>query len=72
MDHNVDTYKDLTIKEILKELDIVPSQRRYNLKKVETQAIKTLKENKNIVIKPADKGGVVVIKNKEDYILEGL
>ena len=34
--------------------------------------IKTLKENINILIKPADKGGVTVIMNKEDYIIEGL
>ena len=31
-----------------------------------------LKQNTDIVIKPADKGSAVVIQNKEDYIKEGL
>ena len=30
-----------------------------------------LKKNEDIVIKPADKGGAIVIMNKEDYIKEG-
>ena len=25
----------------------------------------------NVVIKPADKGGAIVIQNREDYVLEG-
>ena len=40
--------------------------------KEEWIAINTLRNNKNIVIKPADKGGNIVIMNKEDYIQEGL
>ena len=35
------------------------------------QAIQTLKRNKNIIIKPADKGGATVILNRYDYIKEG-
>ena len=45
---------------------------KRNLKKEEWIAINTLRRNENIVIKPADKGGNVVIMNKEDYIQEGL
>ena len=37
----------------------------------ERKAIRTLKQNNDIVIKPADKGGAIVILNKEDYIKEG-
>ena len=34
-------------------------------------AIQSLKRNKNIIIKPADKGGATVILNRSDYIKEG-
>ena len=43
-----------------------------NLKKEEWTAITSLRNNKTIVIKPADKGGIIVIMNKEDCIQEGL
>ena len=43
-------------------------QFKKNLKKEELTAITTLRENKDIVIKPADKGGNIVIMNREDYI----
>ena len=45
---------------------------KRNLKKEEWTAINTLRRNENIIIKPADKGGNIVIMNKEDYIHEGL
>ena len=41
-DQNFDSYRNLTQREILKELDISPSYRRFNLPKSERQAIKTL------------------------------
>ena len=44
---------------------------KRNLKKEEWTAITTLRNNKDIVIKPADKGGNIVIMNK-DYIQDGL
>ncbi|XP_072414187.1 uncharacterized protein [Chiloscyllium punctatum] len=43
------------------EQDITHSQRN---------AIHTLKTNHNIVIKPADKGGAIVIQNRTDYCKE--
>ena len=43
-----------------------------NLTRGERMAIRTLRSNKDIVIKPADKGGAVVIMNVEDYEAEGL
>ena len=48
---------------------------KRNLKKEEWTAITSLRNNKDIVMivmKPADKGGNIVIINKEDYIQEGL
>ena len=38
------------------------------MKKIEVQNIVTLKNNNNIIIEKADKGGNTVILNKDDYI----
>ena len=69
-DQNFDSYRNLTQREILKELDIAPSYRRLNLPKSERQAIKTLTDNDKITIKPADKAGKIVIQDTTDYIKE--
>lgn len=47
------------------------SHNRPNLSPAEAEALKELKNNKNIVIKPADKGSVVVIMDREQYLWEG-
>ena len=44
---------------------------RKNLTKEEHKAIRSLKNNKDIVIKPADKGSAIVILHKQSYINEG-
>lgn len=41
-----------------------------NLSKEEQHSLKNLRSEKNILIKPADKGGATVIMNTENYILE--
>ena len=69
-DQNFDSYRNPTQREILKELDIAPSYRRFNLPKSERQAIKTLVDNDKITIKPTDKGGQIVIQDTTDYIKE--
>ena len=46
--------------------------RRQNLRKTELTALNSLKNNRDIVIKKADKGSAVVILNRKDYIREGL
>lgn len=45
--------------------------KRHNLSKSEAIALKTLKCNKDIVIRKADKGNTIVILNRDDYITEG-
>lgn len=49
----------------------ITNTRHYNLSKSESKALKALKDQEDIVIKPADKGGAVVVMNKTDYIAEG-
>ena len=64
--------------DILKELETLEKESDSielrngppNLTKPEKQAIKSLQNNKNIIIKPADKGSATVIMNKKDYIDE--
>ena len=45
--------------------------RKKNLNKEEYESIKSLKNNPDIIIKPADKGSAIVILNKDNYIAEG-
>ena len=45
--------------------------RKKNLNKEEYQSIKSLKNNPDIIIKPADKGSAIVILDKDNYIAEG-
>eukprot|EP00061_Rhincodon_typus_P012161 g37724.t1 len=42
-----------------------------NITQAQRNAIHALKSNHNIVIKPADKGGAIVIQNRMDYCREG-
>ena len=43
---------------------------QHNITKEESVALSNLKNNIDIIIKPADKGGAVVILNREDYLKE--
>ena len=45
---------------------------RSNISKDEQKALRELTNNSSIVIKPADKGGAVVIQDRDSYITEGL
>ena len=66
-------YRSTIIHNTLKEIQKKDNKKlKRNLKKEEWTAVNTLRNNKNIVIIPADKGGNIVIMNKEDYIQEGL
>ena len=43
----------------------------YNLTKEEWKALKNLKEDRSIIIKPAGKGSCVVVWDRGDYLAEG-
>ena len=45
---------------------------KSNISRDEQKALRELAQNRNIVIKPADKGGAVVIQDREKYVAEGL
>ena len=42
-----------------------------NFSPKERTAIQELRDNPHIIIKPADKGGAIVIQNRKDYLMEG-
>ena len=69
----LESYRSTIIHNTLKEIK-KNNKRQFkrNLKKEELTAITTLRNNKDIVIKPADKGRNIVIMNRYDYIKEGL
>ena len=48
----------------------IVSNERYNLTNQEFSALNRLKNNKDIVIKPADKGGSIVIMDRNNYLFE--
>lgn len=43
---------------------------KTNISKTEKEGLKQLRQNRNIIIKPADKGSATVIMDTENYILE--
>lgn len=43
---------------------------KHNLSKRERDALNSLTKNEQIIIKPADKGGAVVVMDKSSYIIE--
>ena len=66
----LDTFINVITNQILQHKPVV--QKCQNLTEGETGALKSLCCNTHIIIKPADKGGAVVVMNKTDYIKEGL
>ena len=67
---HLDRYINITTREILEHKS--PPGKCANLSQNELQALKQLRSKQNIVIKPADKGGAIVLMNKQDYLNEGL
>ena len=66
----VEDFISLTSKAINESKFFAPTEQ--NITKEERAAITALSKNNSIVIKPADKGGAIVILNREDYVKEGL
>ena len=64
----LDTFIHLTTEEICNKNKITLTNK--NLRKEEILALDRLRKNQNIVIKPADKGGAVVVWDKTEYLKE--
>ena len=67
-----DTQLEMYLSELEEEiLKIDEAGQNYpNLTKAECEALQDLMYDKNIVIKPADKGSAIVIWDKQDYLKE--
>ena len=65
----LENFAFLNEEELRKQKVFAPQNK--NLSKERYKAIKDLACNKEIVIKPADKGGAIVILDKKDYLAEG-
>lgn len=70
MSPHLDTYINVTTREILEHQP--PPTKCNNLTYGEFQALKNLRSNNDLVIKPADKGGAIVLMDRQNYINEGL
>ena len=70
MEPNILQYKITVLNQMREELK-KNRKPRFNTTKAERKAMKTLKSNKDIIIKPADKDGAIVIQKLTDYIKEG-
>lgn len=66
----IDTFCRVVEQEILEGLQNAPHSHQQNLSKDEQCAIQELAKDSEIIIKPADKGGAIVIMNSTDYITE--
>lgn len=55
-----------------KMLETKQNKRTHNLSKGERDALNSLAKNDEIIVKPADKGGAVVVMDKSFYITEAL
>ncbi|CAJ0918391.1 unnamed protein product [Ranitomeya imitator] len=71
--HPVETYIELVrndVKKVLKSIERGNHRVRHNLPVEEKRALSTLKDNKQIIIKPVDKGGSIVVLDRDYYMHE--
>ncbi|KAK2552411.1 hypothetical protein P5673_026493 [Acropora cervicornis] len=68
----INSYVEKLRQDIKEEISRHHRFQRNNLNKHERKALMRLHDNKNIIIKPAHKGGATVILNTENYITEAI
>lgn len=68
-DHAIQTFEKVVLRDI-SQLEKQHSRSFYNLTQQERQLLSNLAKNKEVVIKPADKGGRLVLLDKKDYTFE--
>lgn len=71
--HPIETYITLAQREIsnfLKDIEKGDLRFHSNFSLQEKQALRSLKDMPDIIIKPADKGGAIVVMDKIDYVEE--
>ena len=67
----IDDYTLEKLSELIVDVNKIDlKQYGQNMSKADYRALKLLKQRKDIVIKPADKGSSTIILNKSDYIFE--
>lgn len=64
------TFGKLVEKDINALIKSSKSNNNGNITKLERKALNELRENTDIIVKPADKGGAIVIQNISDYVVE--
>ena len=73
LDKHIPTQVLDTIENINSDLsELQAPQHKNNLNKAEIKALRNIRSNPDIVIKPADKGSATVIMDKQNYINEGM
>ena len=68
---NTPSYRHSHLEERLLDMEI-PSKRFNNLTKKEREALYSLKDDPSIIIKGADRGRVVVVWDREDYLKDAM
>lgn len=68
-DHAIQTFEKVVLRDI-SLLEKRHSRTFYNLTQQGRQVLSNLLKNKEVIIKPADKGGGLVVLDKKDYVSE--